>query len=244
MLKSFISYGFCLAVLQLLIACGQPAADQSGIANDTQQADRQPEAADPADANQARTAADAETLIVAFGDSLYAGYGLDQKEGFAPELQKTLRAAGKDVRVHNAGVSGDTTAAGLRRMDFVLDSLTQKPDLVLLGLGGNDLLRGLDPKQTRANMKAMLDKLKERDIPVMITGMQAPPNLGSQYLAAFNAIYPDLAKEYDADLYPFFLEGLPGRNELILPDGVHPNAAGIDLIVKNITPAVEAALDG
>jgi len=234
MLKTLTSYGFCIAILQLLIACG-PAVEESTNVENIDIVASEVESPSPNEA---------ETLIVAFGDSLYAGYGLDQNEGFAPELEKALKSEGADVRVHNAGVSGDTTAAGLRRMDFVLDSLTRKPDLVILGLGGNDLLRGLKPEDTRANMEEMVQKLNQREIPVMLTGMLAPPNLGKAYSDQFNIIYPALAKKYDAALYPFFMDGLIGRPDLILPDGLHPNAEGVDLIVERITPSVKIALAG
>ncbi len=234
MLNRFMTYGFCFAILQLLIACG-PAAEENSAPVQQQQV--------VSDSSEA-PAAEAETLIVAFGDSLYAGYGLAPDEGFAPELQKALNDAGQDVKVHNAGVSGDTSAAGLRRMDFVLDSLSRKPDLVLLGLGGNDLLRGLKPLETRANMEAMVQKLADREIPVMLTGMLAPPNLGKEFSDQFNVIYPALAKKYEASLYPFFMDGVVGRADLILPDGIHPNAEGIDVIVERIAPDVEKALQG
>ncbi len=234
MLNRFMTYGFCFAILQLLIACG-PAAGEDSPAVEKQQT-----ASDTID----EPATEAKTLILAFGDSLYAGYGLAPNEGFAPELQKALNDAGQDVRVHNAGVSGDTTAAGLRRMDFVLDSLSRKPDLVLLGLGGNDLLRGLKPSETRANMEAMVKKLSDQDIPIMLTGMLAPPNLGQKFSDQFNVIYPALAKKYEVNLYPFFMDGVVGRSELILPDGIHPNDKGIDVIVERIAPSVEMALQG
>ncbi|MEO9635581.1 MAG: arylesterase [Parasphingorhabdus sp.] len=238
MLKNFFLYGFTLAVLQLLIACGAaPEAEQS-VLKDVE-TDRAADAGD-----QAAAAAEAEILIVAFGDSLYAGYGLDQKEGFAPELQAALKAAGKDVRVHNAGVSGDTTAAGLRRMDFVLDSLPRQPDLVILGLGGNDLLRGLKPADTRANMEKMVQKLEKRGIAVMLTGMLAPPNLGADFSDEFNIIYPALAKKYDVALYPFFMAGVVGNPDLFLPDGLHPTAEGIDIIVGKVAPQVAELLEG
>jgi len=238
MLKNLGLYGFMLAFLQLLIACGPAPEDGQAVQEDvgTVSADA---GSDPVTAEK-----EAEILIVAFGDSLYAGYGLDQKEGFAPELQAALTAAGKDVRVHNAGVSGDTTAAGLRRMDFVLDSLARKPDLVILGLGGNDLLRGLKPADTRANMEAMVKKLESRDIPVMLTGMLAPPNLGAKYSDEFNVIYPALAKKYDVALYPFFMDGVLGHPDLFLPDGLHPTAEGIDVIVGKIAPQVAEVLEG
>lgn len=233
MLKYLIQYGLALVMFQLMVGCGPTAQDAP---TDSQRI----ETNDPA---KPEPPAEADILILAFGDSLYAGYGLPQKDGFVPELQKALRAAGKDVKVHNAGVSGDTTAAGLRRMDFVLDSLPKKPDLVILGLGGNDLLRGLDPEDTRFNMEAMLKKLNERGIPVMLTGMVSPINLGKEYGAAFDGIYPDLANRFNAGLYPFFMDGLIGKPELILEDGIHPNSKGIDLIVEKITPTVLAAID-
>ena len=237
MLKNLILYGFTLSVLQLLIACGPAQDEGQAVLKDVETVSTATEAAPTAEAKEA------EILIVAFGDSLYAGYGLDQKEGFAPELQAALIAAGKDVRVHNAGVSGDTTAAGLRRMDFVLDSLPRKPDLVILGLGGNDLLRGLKPADSRANMEAMVRKLDERGIPVMLTGMLAPPNLGAAFSKEFNVIYPALAKKYDVALYPFFMDGVVGRPDLFLPDGLHPTAEGIDVIVGKIAPQVAELLE-
>ncbi len=181
-------------------------------------------------------------LVVVFGDSLYAGYGLPPDQGLAPELQRALIAAGRDVRVHNAGVSGDTTAAGLARLAFTLDGLPRKPDLVLVGLGGNDMLRGLSPEQTRANLDAILTELDRRGIAAMLTGMQASLNMGQDYVAAFNPIYADLARKHDAALYPFFLAPVIGQNNLFLADGLHPNATGIDRIVAALAPQVAAAL--
>lgn len=232
MLKNLFVYGFTLAFLQLLIACGPAPEEAQAVPEDVATVSTETGGDPMAEAK------DAEILVVAFGDSLYAGYGLDQKEGFAPELEAAMTAAGKDVRVHNAGVSGDTTAAGLRRMDFVLDSLPRKPDLVILGLGGNDLLRGLKPADTRANMEAMVKKLQDRDIEVMLTGMLAPPNLGAKFSDEFNIIYPALAKKYDVALYPFFMDGVVGQPDLFLPDGLHPTAEGIDIIVGKIAPQV------
>lgn len=238
MLRNFITYGFTLAFLQLLIACSPAPVDETATkANEAQ-------AMTAVDSDVKADVDESEFLVVAFGDSLYAGYGLDQKQGFAPELQAALQAAGKDVRVHNAGVSGDTTAAGLRRMDFVIDSLSRKPDLVILGLGGNDLLRGLKPSDTRANLEAMIKKLQDRGIAVMLTGMLAPPNLGAAFSDEFNIIYPALAKKYDVALYPFFMDGVVGRPDLFLPDGLHPTAEGIDIIVGKITPQVIKTLEG
>ncbi len=238
MLRNFITYGLSLVFLQLLIACSPASVEETGATANEGHA----ETAENSDAKV--ETGDPEFLVVAFGDSLYAGYGVDQKEGFAPELQAALQAAGKDVRVHNAGVSGDTTAAGLRRMDFVVDSLARKPDLVILGLGGNDLLRGLKPSDTRANLEAMIKKLQDREIPVMLTGMLAPPNLGAAFSDEFNIIYPALAKKYDVALYPFFMDGVFGQPDLFLPDGLHPNEEGIDIIVEKITPQVAQTLEG
>jgi acyl-CoA thioesterase-1 len=235
MLKNLVTYGFGLAIVQLLVACG-PAQQDAPM--DVQQQISQ--TADTATAEKI----EADTLVLVFGDSLYAGYGLAPDEGFAPDLQKALNKAGQNVKVHNAGVSGDTTAAGLRRLDFVLDSLSRKPDLVLLGLGGNDMLRGLNPSETRANMEAMVKKLSDRDVPVMLTGMLAPPNLGREFVDEFNVIYPALANLYDIPLYPFFMDGVVGNPDLFLPDGIHPTAQGIDVIVGKIAPKVSEALAG
>ena len=236
MLKDLARYGFGVAIVQLLVACGAATQDEP--------MDMAAEASAETVEATVTEPAEAETLIVAFGDSLYAGHSLDQTEGFAPELEQSLKARNIDVRVHNAGVSGDTTAAGLRRLSFVLDSLSQKPDLVILGLGGNDMLRGLQPDETRANMEAMVKQLGEREIPVMLTGMLAAPNLGKEYSDQFNVIFPALARKYDTALYPFFMNGVVGNPDLMLPDGIHPNAEGIDLIVEQITPSVVDALSG
>jgi acyl-CoA thioesterase I len=184
----------------------------------------------------------AAPLVVAFGDSLYAGYGLDAGEGLAPELQRQLAAKGVTATVFNAGVSGDTTAAGRARLAFALDGLAKKPALVMVGLGGNDLLRGLGPETTRANLDAILAELKTRDIPVLLTGMRAPPNMGADYVRDFESIYPDLAAKYDAALYPFFFDGIYGNSALFLPDGIHPTAQGIDTVAARLAPLVADAL--
>lgn len=183
-----------------------------------------------------------ERLVLAFGDSLFAGYGLAPAEGYPERLEAALRAAGRPVRVHDAGVSGDTTAAGRQRLAFTLDSLPRKPDLVLLELGGNDLLRGLSPAETRANLAAMLGELQRREIPVVLFGMRAPPNLGADFVRAFDAAYPALAKEYGATLVPFFLEPVYDQPQLIQPDRVHPTAAGIDALVGHTQAVVSGAL--
>lgn len=181
-------------------------------------------------------------LVVAFGDSLYAGYNLDIGDGFAPVLETALAAKGIKARVVNGGVSGDTSADGLQRLGFVLDGLPRKPDLVLVGLGGNDMLRGLGPERTRANLDAILGELDKRGIPAMLTGMLASPNMGPDYAAAFNPIFADLAKKHDVPVYPFFLDGVVGHRELQLEDGIHPNAAGVKLVVGKVEPMVAGTL--
>jgi acyl-CoA thioesterase-1 len=224
-MRSFWLYGALCVSIQVLAACGSnPVAENKAETQEptkTEQYDR---------------------LVVAFGDSLYAGYRLAPSEGLAPQLQKALQADGINVRVHNAGVSGDTTAAGKDRLAFVLDSLDRKPDLVVLGLGGNDMLRGIKPEETKANMTAMMDELKRRKIPVVLTGMLAAPNMGQDYGNAFNGIFPQLAKQYDAALYPFFLDGVVTEAALMLPDNIHPNAKGVTRVVEGLSPLVEAAL--
>lgn len=189
----------------------------------------------------AGVAADAP-LVISFGDSLYAGYQLGPKEGLAPQLQAALSASGVAARVHNAGVSGDTTAAGLQRLSFVLDNAAKTPDLVVLGLGGNDMLRGIGPDQTRANLNAMLDELAKRKIPVLLTGMMAAPNMGRDYGAKFEAIFPELGKRDGVTLYPFILDGVITDANLMLGDHIHPNAKGVEKIAHALAPLVAAAL--
>lgn len=181
-------------------------------------------------------------LVLAFGDSLYAGYGVPPQESFPAELQAALRKKDVEATVHNGGVSGDTTAAGRQRLAYTLDGLPRKPDLIVLGLGGNDMLRGIDPEQTEANLRAMLDELKRRGIPVVLTGMVAAPNLGRAYGERFDAIYPALARDYDAPLYPFFLQDVVTDQRLMLPDRIHPNPQGIDRVVERVAPLVAKAL--
>lgn len=182
-----------------------------------------------------------ERRILAFGDSLFAGYSLAEEEGYPEKLQAALRARGINAVVTDAGVSGDTTAAGRQRIAFVLDALGRKPDLALVELGGNDLLRGLSPAQARDNLAAILEELRRRDIPAVLFGMRAPPNAGPEYQAEFDAIYPTLAEEYGAELVPFFLEPVYGRPELIQQDRVHPTAEGIDaMVAATVDDVVEA----
>jgi acyl-CoA thioesterase I len=183
-----------------------------------------------------------EKLIVAFGDSLSAGYGLKPGEGFAPRLEAALRAQRVPVRVHNAGVSGDTSAAGKARLGWVLNGLKRKPDLVIVELGGNDMLRGIKPEQTRANLDAIMAELRRRGIKAVVAGMLASPNMGAPYANSFNPIYPQLARKYGAPLYPFFMRGVVGNRALLIGDGIHPNARGVNVIVSGILPVVKASL--
>ncbi len=175
--------------------------------------------------------------IVAFGDSLTAGYKLAADEAFPAVLEKALRRDGFDVRIVNAGVSGDTTSDGLARFDW---TFADGADGAILELGANDMLRGLDTRLTRQTLDAILGRLKARKIPVLIAGMLASPSLGAEYQEAFNRIYPDLAHTYDAPLYPFFLEGVMNNSKLQLADGLHPNREGVERIVQNMLPSVEA----
>ncbi len=183
-------------------------------------------------------AADSQS-IVAFGDSLTAGYGLPAEAAFTTQLDASLKQMGLDVEVVNAGVSGDTTKAGLARVDW---SVPDGTSLVILELGANDALRGISPVETRANLDAMISKLKSRNIPVLLAGMLAPPNMGAGYERAFNAIYPELAKQHNVPLYPFFLQGVASIEKLNQADGIHPNAEGTMVIVKQLAPVVAKLL--
>jgi acyl-CoA thioesterase-1 len=177
--------------------------------------------------------------LVALGDSLTAGLGLPESDAFPAKLEAALKARGLDIAVENAGVSGDTAKGGLARVDW---SVGPEADGVIVELGANDALRGLDPAATRAALDALLARLKERHLPVLLAGMLAPRNLGPEYTQAFDAIYPELAGKYDAVLYPFFLDAVASHPELVQADGLHPTAAGVDAIVARILPAVETLI--
>lgn len=180
--------------------------------------------------------------ILALGDSLTAGFGLPRHQGFVPQLQAYLRRNGVRARIHNAGVSGDTAAQGLQRLGWTLDGMDRKPQLAIVALGANDMLRGLPPAETRAALDSILTELKRRDIRVLIAGMVAAPNLGADFARAFNAIYPDLARGHGALLHPFFLEGVAGERSLNQPDGLHPTFEGVKRMVLGIAPKVREAL--
>jgi acyl-CoA thioesterase-1 len=177
--------------------------------------------------------------MVVLGDSLSAGLGLSASAAFPARLKQSLKIKGIDVDMINAGVSGDTSSGGRDRLDW---SVPEGTDAVILELGANDALRGTDPKVTRAALTDILARLKARKVAVLLCGMLAPPNYGSDYSARFNAIYPDLAKSFGVPLYPFFLEGVAADARLNQADGLHPTAEGVDVIVKNILPIVEAFL--
>jgi acyl-CoA thioesterase I len=184
--------------------------------------------------------AQAPIKLAVLGDSLSAGYGLPFQAAFPAKLQKALQEKGLKIDILNAGVSGDTTSGGRDRLDW---SIPDGTEAVIVELGANDALRGLDPKVTKGALEDIIKKLQARKIAVMLAGMVAPPNYGPDYAAKFDPIYADLAKAYDVPLYPFFLDGVAGDAKLNLADGIHPTAEGIDIIVARILPSVEAFLN-
>ena len=217
----------------LLAACGAdvPADDAAGGGSDT---------------NAAEVATvpvmGPERNILAFGDSLFAGYNVAKDASYPARLEAALRARGINAQVANAGISGDTSAAGLQRLKFTLDAQSEKPHLFILELGGNDLLRGLSPEQTRANLAAILTELKARGIPALVMGMRAPPNYGPEYQAQFDALYADLAREYGAALVPFWLEAIYQDPSLFQADRIHPTEDGIEELVAATIGQVSEAL--
>jgi len=219
-----------IAMLALLAACGEadPVAP--------------PPSSSAIDAPPQIPVMGREIRVLALGDSLFTGYGLEEGESYPARLEAALRARGINARIANAGVSGDTSAAGQQRLAFTLDSQPQAPDLVLISLGGNDMLRSLPPQQTRASLAEMLQELATRKIDTLLLGMLAAPNLGQNYVDEFNAIYPSLAKKYDVDLVPFFLQPLMDRADLVQDDKVHPNVAGIEAMVAATVDQVATAL--
>jgi acyl-CoA thioesterase-1 len=182
----------------------------------------------------------AQTIhILAIGDSLTAGYGLEPQQAFPARLEAALKARGHDIVIANAGVSGDTSMAGLERLDW---SLVPEIDGVILELGSNDALRGIDPAETEKALDRILSALKDRKLPVLLAGMLAPRNLGADYGKEFDAIFPRLAAKYGVLLYPFFLDGVAAQPEFNQPDGLHPNSKGVDMIVSRILPITEDLL--
>ncbi len=222
------------AGLLALAACGDAAEDAApppgGIA------------ADGSPALPAVPVMGPERTIIAFGDSLFAGYGLDPRDSYPEKLENALRAKGINADVINAGVSGDTTAAGLNRLEFTLAAQDTPPALFILELGGNDLLRGVSPEESRSNLEKMLTILKEREVPVLLMGMRSPPNVGPEYQARFDAMYRELAQEYGAALIPFWLEDIYRDPALFQSDRIHPTAEGIERLVASTLDEVEDAL--
>ena len=223
------------ALALFLAACGSNAPEEGG-GTQTAEAPATPDTTEV-------PVMGPEKRILAFGDSLTAGYGVDPQDSYPSKLQNALRARGINARVTNAGVSGDTSAAGLQRIAFTLDAQAEKPDLVLVELGGNDLLRGLPVEETRNNIDAILSEIRGRHIDAVVMGMRSPPNYGPEYTAAFDGLYPDLAAKHGADLVPFFLEAVYQDPGLFQSDRVHPTSEGIELIVEDTVDEVEAALD-
>ncbi len=227
--------GLVAAAMLTLAACGdnaeEAAAPAGGVAEDGKPA------------LPAIPVMGPERVIIAFGDSLFAGYGLDPRDAYPEKLENALRAKGINADVINAGVSGDTTAAGLNRLEFTLAAQKDRPPaLLILELGGNDLLRGLSPEETKANLAKMLTILQKQKVPVLLMGMRSPPNYGPEFQAQFDAIYADLAKEYGATLIPFWLEDIYRDPSLFQSDRIHPTADGIERLVASTIPTVEGAL--
>jgi len=189
-------------------------------------------------APMALNAAPAPKLILALGDSLTAGYGLPAGQSVPARLEAKLKSKGYVVRVHNGGVSGDTSAQGRARLTWMLSSLERTPDLVIVELGANDMLRGLPPKEAEANLDAILRELQKRRIKILLSGMLAAPNLGPAYAKEFNAIYPRLARRYGAALDPFYMQGVANQPAFLLGDKVHPNARGAEKIATRLAPRV------
>jgi acyl-CoA thioesterase I len=178
--------------------------------------------------------------ILAFGDSITAGYGLAEQDTLPTRLADALNKMGRPVTMINGGVSGDTTADGVTRLDW---ALADKPQIMILALGANDMLRGLDPKSTRANLDAIIQKAKDAEVEIVLVGMLAAPNLGADYKGAFDAIYPELAKAHNLLFMPFLLQDVVQVSDLNQADGIHPNGNGMAIIVRNLLPYVTQAMD-
>lgn len=223
-----------IAVLALTVAgCGQA---------EPQPSDQVTASTNQAAAPSYRPVAGPERRILAFGDSLFAGLGVGIENSYPAQLQAALRKDGINARIVNAGVSGDTTAAGRQRLAFTLDAQRPAPELVLLELGANDMLRALSPAETRANLAAMLDELAKRNIPVLLMGMRAPPNYGPEFQREFGAIYAELGKRPGVTLVPFWLETIYQRPELFQSDRLHPTVEGLGVLVQATKQAVKGAL--
>ena len=219
-----------LATPLALLGCKEAAPVPQGTAS-----------SDASVAAAATPAAD-EVVILALGDSLFAGYGLGPGQSYPAHLEAALISRGIPVRIINAGVSGDTTADGLARLDFVLKGIGKKPAMAIISLGGNDMLRAVPPAETRKNLAELLGKLRDAKVQVVLLGLLAAPNLGSDYTSAFNPIYPALAKQYGAKLVPFWLQPLQGHPELVQGDHIHPTGPGLDLLLTTTIDQVASAV--
>jgi len=198
--------------------------------------DAQPKATPASPVGQNEESTPVKRILVAFGDSLTAGYGISLEDAYPKQLELALKEKGYNVSIVNSGVSGETTAGGVRRVEFIRD---QRPELVLLGLGANDALRRIPVEETEKNLRLILDVLRDAKIPVVLLGMKSPLNAGLAYAQDFNAIYPRLSDEYDVPLVEFFLEGVALRRELNIDDGIHPNREGYKTIVaENLLPVI------
>jgi acyl-CoA thioesterase-1 len=226
------TYSLVLSLALGLAACGSEAPV----------ADRTENSSSDAIANAEIPVMGPEKNILAFGDSLFAGYNVDAADSYPAKLQNALRVKGINAQVSNAGVSGDTSAAGLQRFEFTLNGQDKTPDLLILELGGNDLLRGIEPDETRKNLSTMIEAAQARGIEVLLMGMRAPPNYGPEYQADFDSIYADLADKFGVALIPFWVEPVAARPELIQPDRIHPTADGIELLVSETLDEVIAAI--
>jgi acyl-CoA thioesterase-1 len=228
MLKRCLSIGFGIAAAMSLAACGaDPVLEEEPQVSEI---------------DKEMPVIGEERHILAFGDSLFAGYNVEPEESYPATLERALRARGINVRVANAGISGDTTSAGLQRLAFTLDGQEQKPDLVILELGGNDLLRGIPPSATRSNLSAMIAEIQRRELPILLIGMRAPPNYGPEFQSEFDRLYSDLAAEYGLHLVPFFLEPVYSKPDLMQDDRIHPTAKGIEELVAFTSDEVIDAL--
>lgn len=222
------------SALALLAACGSAENEATAPAEAARATPVGPEAAvDP----------QGETVhILAFGDSLFAGYGVDAGESYPAQLERALRAQGINANIANAGVSGDTTQAGRDRLAFTIDGQPHLPDLVIIELGGNDLIRSIPPEQTRSNLRRMLEIAREKDVPAILFGMRAPPNLGEEFVSQYDAIYRELAEEFDVPLVPFFLESIYRDPANFQSDRIHPTVAAIGTLVEDTADDVVAAI--
>ena len=225
---------FCLLACTLLSACGGGESSTPPPSAETAPPAATEEAA------QAAPAVDEGPLVIFLGDSLTAGYGLDTEQAFPALLEATFEAKGQPLRVVNAGVSGDTTAGGLRRLDWLL---RQEPDILMVALGGNDGLRGLDLEASEENLRQIVVQAQEAGAKIILAGMLMPPNYGVDYTEGFAAIYPRLTEEHGLTLVPFLLEGVAARPELNLPDGIHPTAEGQEILAGTVEPYLAAVLD-